>query len=115
VASFAQYLMYDDPFWYTGLRFIDGPAKFSYYAFRMPLVVRDLGNGRVEIWGASYGRGPGRLTEILANGLPVQVLQPSNPRGYYDIVIPGNGATVYQALDPLTGFQSRATLAESGL
>lgn len=114
VSTFAQYLMYDDPFWYTGLRFIDGPAKLAYFAFRMPLVVRDRGNGQVEIWGASNGRSAGRLTTILANGLPIQLLRPDNPRGYYDIVIAGNGATVYQALDPLTGFQSRATLASSG-
>ena len=115
VASFAQYLMYDDPFWYSGLRFIDGPPKPAYFAFRMPLVVRDLANGQVEIWGASYGRSAGRLTTILANGLPVRLLTPANPGGYYDIVQAGNGATVYQALDPLSGFQSRATLAESGL
>jgi hypothetical protein len=115
VGSFAQYLMYDDPFWFTGLRFIDGPPKLAYFAFRMPLVVRDLGNGKVEIWGATYGRRAGRLTEILANGLPVQLLSPANSHGYYDIVQAGNGATVYQALDPLTGFQSRATLAEPRL
>lgn len=115
VASFAQYLLYDDPTWFTGLRRIDGPAKQAYFAFRMPLVVRDLGKGLVEVWGASYRRGPGRLTEILGDGFPVSVLVPSNPRGYYDIVLHGNAQTSYQALDVLSGYRSRAALATPGL
>lgn len=115
VASFAQYLLYDDPAWYTGLRLIDGPAKLAYFAFRMPIVVRDLHNGFVEVWGASYRRGPGRLTEILADGFPATVLVPSNPRGYYDVVLRADDQTEFQALDPLTGYRSRVALSTPGL
>jgi hypothetical protein len=115
VASFAQYLLYDDPAWFTGLRFIDGPPKQAYFAFRMPIVVRDLHNGFVEVWGASYRRGPGRLTEILADGFPATVLIPSNTRGYYHLVLRGNDETAFQAVDVLSGNRSRVALATPGL
>jgi hypothetical protein len=115
VASFAQYLMYDDPFWHTGLRFIDGPPKLAYFAFRMPIVVRNLGNGTLQVWGASYGRGPARLTAIQANGLPATLLTTSDPRGYYQVTISGGPATVVQAMDVLTGFQSRIAIPTPGL
>ena len=115
VASFAQYLLYDDPAWFTGLRFINGRAKEAYFAFRMPIVVRDLHDGFVEVWGASYRRGPGRPTEILANGFPATVQVPSNPRGYYHVVLRGGDGTTFQAVDLLRGYRSRLALATPGL
>jgi hypothetical protein len=115
VASFAQYLLYDDPAWFTGLRFINGPAKQAYFAFRMPIVVRDLDNGLVEVWGASFRRGPGRPTEILANGFPATVQVPSNPRGYYHVVLRASDATSFQAVDVLSGYRSRVATMTPGL
>lgn len=115
VASFAQYLIYDDPFWNTGLRFIDGPAKPAYFAFRMPIVVRASGYGAVEVWGAANGRRAGPLTVILVNGLPLRTITPQNPRGYFSVTVGGAGATVYQLLDPLSGHRSRLATATPGL
>ena len=61
--SYSQYLMYDDPpregategeVWsgfQTGLRFTDGRDKPAFDAFRLPIVVRTRGRGRVLVWG----------------------------------------------------------------
>ena len=111
VASFAQYLLYDDPHWFTGVRYIDGPPKPAFFALRMPIVVRDLGNGRLEVWGASYRRAPGRLTQILVNGLPLALINPTNPRGYYRTTVLGGPGTLIQAVDTLSGFRSRVATA----
>jgi hypothetical protein len=114
VASFAQYLIYDDRSWFTGLRYIDGPPKPAYFALRMPIVARDLGGGRLQVWGATYGRGPGRLTQILVNGLPLGVVSPSNRHGYYQTTVLGNPGALVQAADVLTGIRSRQALATPG-
>jgi hypothetical protein len=60
VASYAQYLMRDDPAdhvpgvrfggFESGLRFSDGLAKPSFESFRLPLAVRRVGD-EVSIWG----------------------------------------------------------------
>jgi hypothetical protein len=60
VATFAQYLMRDDPpqtvrgtpygGFESGLKFFDGNPKPAYPAFRLPLAIRRLGE-RVSIWG----------------------------------------------------------------
>ncbi|MGH2824605.1 MAG: hypothetical protein ACRDLY_16635 [Thermoleophilaceae bacterium] len=53
VAAYGQYTMRDNDFWQSGLRFESGRAKRGVYdAFRMPLLVRWLGGGRVEVFGA---------------------------------------------------------------
>jgi hypothetical protein len=53
VATYAQYTLRDNDFWQSGLRFQSGrPKRHVYDAFRMPLLVRSLGGGRVEVFGA---------------------------------------------------------------
>jgi hypothetical protein len=81
----------------------------------MPLVVRDRGNGTVEVWGASYGRTPGRPTAITANGLPAALVRPADPNGYFDLVLPGNLTTAFQATDVLSLSSSRVALPTPGL
>jgi len=115
VASFSRYLLYDDPNWTSGLRRMSGEAKPAFAAFRMPLVVRDRGNGTVEVWGASYGRTPGRPTAITANGLPAALVRPADPNGYFDLVLPGNLTTAFQATDVLSLSSSRVALPTPGL
>jgi hypothetical protein len=56
VAAYSQYLMRDDPAWESGLRFGTGDKKrFTYDAFRMPVLVRLLGGSAVEVWGSVRG------------------------------------------------------------
>jgi hypothetical protein len=114
VASFAQYLIYDDPSWFTGLRYIDGPPKPAYFALRMPIVARDRGNGNVEVWGATYRRGPGRLTQILVNGLPLAAVNPSNRHGYFQTTVLGGPGALVQSVDVLTGYRSRQAIVTPG-
>jgi hypothetical protein len=60
IHSYAQYLMRDDPpdstsvkygGFQTGLRFSNGDRKPAYDEFRIPLVVKRRGSGRVRLWG----------------------------------------------------------------
>ncbi len=115
VASFSQYLLYDDPNWTSGLRRMNGEAKPAYAAFRMPIVARDNGNGTVEVWGASYGRTPGRPTAITANGLPAALVRPADAHGYFDLTLRGNLTTAFQATDVLSLSRSRVALPTPGL
>ncbi len=54
IASFAQYLLNDDPVWSSGLRYQDGSPKLALYSFRMPIIVTRAGSGYV----AHLGRQP---------------------------------------------------------
>jgi hypothetical protein len=114
VASFAQYLIYDDRSWFTGLRYIDGPPKPAYFALRMPIVARYLGNGSIEVWGAAYGREQGRLTQILVNGLPLAVLNPGNRHGYFQTTVLGGPGALVQSVDVLSGHRSRQAIVTPG-
>ena len=121
VMSFAQYLMTDDPVWFTGLRYIDGRPKAAYAAFRMPIVVRKfapgpLGLGRAVVWGAALGRGPGRRVEILRDGVPLASVVPVNERGYFEAIVsdPTPGA-VFRLRDARTGTLSRPARVTPGL
>jgi hypothetical protein len=113
IGSFAQYLINDDPFWFSGLRSINGRAKPAYAAFRMPIMVRPGPPGHVRIWGASLGRRQGRPVEIWRNGLPTLItVRPDNPQGYFDVVVPeGTPGARFQLSDGLLGARSRAMVA----
>jgi|SRR5215210_4986656 len=121
VASFAQYLMTDDPVWFTGLRYMDGRPKAAYAAFRMPIVVRRvapgaLGLGQVAVWGAASGRHAGRRVEILRDGVPVGSVVPSNERGYFETVVSAPlPNSVFRLRDPATGTLSRPARISAGL
>lgn len=78
IASYAQYLMRDDPpdrvpgfrfgGFESGLRFWDGPKKPAFDAFRLPLVVRRAGE-KVFIWGlVRPATGPTAVEVRVADG-----------------------------------------------
>ena len=121
VASFAQYLMTDDPVWFTGLRYMDGKPKAAYAAFRMPIIVRrftpgPLGLGQVAVWGAAFGRHAGRRVEILRDGVPVASFVPSNERGYFEKVVSAPlASSTFRLRDPATGTVSRLAKITAGL
>jgi hypothetical protein len=121
VDSFAQYLLMDDPVWFTGLRYIDGRAKDAFAAFRMPILVRQVGTGilglpEVAVWGAAYGRGAGRPVRVLRDGIPAATVVPQNRRGYFEVLLPAlrPGAT-FRLEDPRTGARSRLATVTPGI
>ena len=99
VASYSQYTLTDTPVrdsgdmygtWQGGLRFADGRAKRGVYdGYRLPIFVRLLGPGAVEVRGAARPGGAGAVVQIqqrrsgrdfqdLGNPLTVE-----NARGYF--------------------------------
>jgi hypothetical protein len=93
VAAYSQYTMYDSPgdtgLWQGGLRFADGRAKKGVYeAYRLPILVRRLGAGAVEVRGASRPGGAGSVVQVQVRsgrsyedlGEPIAV---RNARGYF--------------------------------
>jgi hypothetical protein len=94
VASISQYTMTDqagDPsLWQSGLRFANGTPKANIYAnYRLPILVRQLGPGAVEVRGAARPGGAGTTVQIFQRsrkgsfkplGGPMVV---RNVRGYF--------------------------------
>jgi hypothetical protein len=94
VKSISQYTMTDTPgdpsLWQSGLRFADGTPKANIYAnFRLPILVRQLGPGAVEVRGAARPGGAGSSVQIFQRGRrgpfkplggPISV---RNLRGYF--------------------------------
>ena len=98
VASFSQYTLVDDALgsadrygsWQGGLRFVNFRAKRGVYdAYRLPLFVRLLGPGAVEVWGAARPGGAGAVAQVQQRsggggyadlGGPITV---RNERGYF--------------------------------
>ena len=99
VASFSQFTMTDTPVrssgdvfgtWQGGLRFADGrPKKDVYDGYRLPIFVRLLGPGAVEVWGAARPGGAGAVVQVQERpaggkfsnlGAPLTV---ENARGYF--------------------------------
>jgi hypothetical protein len=94
VKSISQYTMNDQPgassLWQSGLRFADGRLKEDIYAnFRLPILVRQLGPGAVEVRGTARPAGAGSTVQIFQRGrkggfkplggpIPVR-----NVRGYF--------------------------------
>jgi hypothetical protein len=102
VASWAQYGLVDDPLmasasgngryglFQAALRFHDGrPKPGVYEAYRLPLFVRLLGPGAVEVWGAARPAAPGervRVEQRLRGESRYRELGTfaiGNPRGYF--------------------------------
>ena len=113
IASFAQYLLNDDPAWFSGLRYQDGSPKLALSSFRMPIMVVRAGGGYVRIWGASLGRRRGRAVELWRDGLPLlRTVRPDNPHGYFEVFVPeGRLGATFQLSDGLLGARSRAMSA----
>ena len=94
VASISQYTMTDqagDPsLWQSGLRFANGTPKSNIYAnYRLPILVRQLGPGAVEVRGAARPGGAGTTVQIFQHG-PKGSFKPlggsmvvRNVRGYF--------------------------------
>jgi len=94
VKTISQYTMTDTPgdpsLWQSGLRFADGRLKANIYAnFRLPILVRQLGPGAVEVRGAARPGGAGSTVQIFQRGRkgPFKPLggpfQVGNVRGYF--------------------------------
>jgi hypothetical protein len=94
VKSISQYTMNDQPgdtsLWQSGLRFANGALKSDIYAnYRLPILVRQLGPGAVEVRGDARPGGAGSTVQIFQRGRkgpfkplggPMQV---RNVRGYF--------------------------------
>ena len=95
VSSISQYTMDDQAggpsAWQSGLRFATGSLKSDIYAnYRLPILVRQLGPGAVEVRGAARPGGAGSTVQILQRlgrkgpfkplGGPIAV---RNLRGYF--------------------------------
>ena len=73
VKTISQYTMTDTPgdpsLWQSGLRFADGRLKTDIYNnFRLPILVRQLGPGAVEVRGAARPGGAGSVVQIFQRG-----------------------------------------------
>jgi hypothetical protein len=93
VKSISQYTMNDQPgdtsLWQSGLRFADGRLKTNIYDnYRLPILVRQLGPGAVEVRGDARPGGAGSTVQIYQGrkdsfkplGGPITV---RNVRGYF--------------------------------
>jgi hypothetical protein len=73
VRSISQYTMDDQAgstaLWQSGLRFANGSAKSDIYAnYRLPILVRQIGPGAVEIRGAARPGGAGSTVQVYQRG-----------------------------------------------
>jgi hypothetical protein len=73
VKTISQYTMDDQPgstaLWQSGLRFANGGLKPDIYAnYRLPILVRQLGPGAVEVRGAARPGGAGSMVQIYQRG-----------------------------------------------
>jgi hypothetical protein len=94
IKSISQYTMNDqagDPsLWQSGLRFSNGTPKTNIYNnFRLPILVRQLGPGAVEVRGDARPTGAGAIVQVQQRGrrgafknLGGQI-QVRNNRGYF--------------------------------
>ena len=73
VKTISQYTMDDQAgstsLWQSGLRFANGALKSDIYAnYRLPILVRQLGPGAVEVRGAARPGGAGSTVQIYQRG-----------------------------------------------
>jgi hypothetical protein len=94
IKSISQYTMNDQPgdpsLWQSGLRFADGTPKTNIYNnFRLPILVRQLGPGAVEVRGDARPTGAGAMVQIQQRGRRGAfknlggAIQVRNRRGYF--------------------------------
>lgn len=94
VKSISQYTMDDQPgssaLWQSGLRFANGAPKANVYTnYRLPILVRQLGPGAVEVRGAARPGGAGSTVQIYQRGRKgpfkplVGPIGVNNVRGYF--------------------------------
>jgi hypothetical protein len=106
VAAYSQYTLYDDPprggsgvlrwsSWQAGIYFRNGKRKpYVFDAFRLPLLVRQLGGNRVEIWGGRRIPGETASIAVKAPGAAYRSLGTAavNQAGYFRRVFKVNRA-----------------------
>jgi hypothetical protein len=94
IKSISQYTMNDQPsdpsLWQSGLRFVNGSPKTNIYNnFRLPILVRQLGPGAVEVRGDARPGGAGSTVQVQHRGRrgPFKnlggAMQIRNKRGYF--------------------------------
>ena len=94
VKSISQYTMTDTPgdtgLWQSGLRFADGSLKTNVYNnFRLPILVRQLGPGAVEVRGVARPGGAGSSVQVQQRGRRGAfqnlggAIEVRNKRGYF--------------------------------
>jgi hypothetical protein len=94
IKSISQYTMNDQPsdpgLWQSGLRFVNGSPKTNIYNnFRLPILVRQLGPGAVEVRGDARPGGAGSMVQVQQRGRrgPFKnlggAMQIRNKRGYF--------------------------------
>ena len=94
IKSISQYTMNDQPgdpsLWQSGLRFADGTPKTNIYNnFRLPILVRQLGPGAVEVRGDARPTGAGAMVQVQQRGRRGAfknlggAIQVRNRRGYF--------------------------------
>jgi hypothetical protein len=100
VKSVAQYQLVDDALkqnFQTGLRTIDGTAKPSYDAYRLPVWVTKRGSGKVRVYGqvrpATNGAAETVEIQALSGGAfqTVQTVPVASPRGHFLATIASSG------------------------
>jgi hypothetical protein len=127
LASYSQYTLVDTPVarrgdlfgtWQGGLRFADGRVKPGVYeAYRLPLFVRLLGPGAVEIWGDARPGGGGasvQLQERSGRGAWSNLggaFTVANARGYFRRRVRISGASRRSFRFQSGGFTSRTARA----
>jgi hypothetical protein len=101
VQTMTQYLLRDEPIGYgantttyaSGLEFINGNAKPSFAAYRLPIWMPSprLQRGRsLEVWGCvrpakRYARSAVGPILIQLNGRTIRSVRVTNPEGYFDV------------------------------
>jgi hypothetical protein len=101
VQTMTQYLLRDEPLGYganttayaSGLEFLNGRAKPSFAAYRLPIWMpsQRLRRGRsLEVWGCvrpakRYPRSAVGQVLIQLNGRTIRSVRVTNPEGYFDV------------------------------
>lgn len=101
VQTMSQYLLRDEPLGFgavtttyaSGLEFLNGKAKPSFGAYRLPIWMpsQRLRRGRsLEVWGCvrpakRYPRGAVGRVLIQLNGRTIRSVKVTNPEGYFDV------------------------------
>lgn len=117
VRSFAQYEIYDDHTWETGLRTSDGTVKGAYWALYLPIVA-SWDDGLVNVWGAAPSRAPDTPVELwrrTRGGDSHVETVVSDESGYFSLKIPGRAGDEFYLRNPENiALQSRVAKAGEG-
>jgi hypothetical protein len=90
VKTISQYTMDDQPgssaLWQSGLRFANGALKSDIYTnYRLPILVRQLGPGAVEVRGAARPGGAGSTVQIYQRGRKGPFKPLAGPIGVHNV------------------------------